>query len=214
MGKLFAGPFCDLTGKTGNNVGRWVKGKNIFAIKPHKSSKAPTQLMLDQRFKFGIMNEWVSRISHLVKPGFENYDVGMSPVNACVSYNLKRAITGASPNFSIDFSKLLYSRGKLPEANELEVIIDTPATVKYKWYANITGSQDGKPTDKATFLVYNPTKDKFVSLSGVIARSALQYSLAVLPTWAGDTVHVWMSLASADGELVSNSTHVGSFLLL
>ena len=212
MGKLFAGPFCDLTGKTGNNVGRWVKGKNIFAIKPHKSSKPATQLMLDQRFKFGLMNEWLSRISELVKPGFENYDTGMSPVNACVSYNLKHAITGVSPNFSIDFSKLLYSRGNLPEAFELEAIIDTPATVKYKWYTPITGTKDGRPTDKATFLVYNPTKDKFVSVEGVIARSALQYALAVPPTWSGDTVECWMSLT--DGELVSNSTHVGAFLLL
>ncbi|MDR6783350.1 hypothetical protein ABIE26_000162 [Pedobacter africanus] len=108
MGKLFAGPFCDLTGKTGNNVGRWVKGKNIFAIKPHKSSVPPTQPMLDQRFKFGLMNGWLNRISKLVKPGFADYDVAMSAVNACVGYNLKRAITGVSPNFTIDYSKVLY----------------------------------------------------------------------------------------------------------
>lgn len=214
MGKLFAGPFCDLTGKTGNNVGRWVKGKNIFAIKPHKSSVPPTQAQLDQRFKFALMNEWISRISTLAKPGFAGYDAEMSPVNACVGYNLKRAIVGVSPNFTIDYSKILYSRGKLPEAYNAEIVIDTPATIKYEWYAAIAGADDGNPTDKATFLAYNPVKDKFTMLRGVAVRSALQFTLQVPPPWSGDEVEVWMSMASADGDLVANSQYLGQFTLL
>lgn len=213
MGKLFAGPFCDLTGKTGNNVGRWVKGKNIFAIKPHKSSVPPTQPMLDQRFKFGLINSWVSRISKLVKPGFADYDAGMSPVNACVGYNLKRAVTGTSPNFTINYSKVLYSRGKLDLPVTPAVVPAASAKLDYSWLA-VTADTNAKPTDKVTFMVYNPLKDKFVILQGVVVRSALAYSLQLPPDWSGDDVEAFLSLASADGELVSNSYYVGQFTVL
>ncbi|MBB5437263.1 hypothetical protein HDC92_000931 [Pedobacter sp. AK017] len=213
MGKLFAGPFCDLTGKTGNNVGRWVKGKNIFAIKPHKSSVPPTQLMLDQRFKFGLITSWVSRISKLVKPGFDDYDAGMTPVNACVGYNLKHAITGVSPNFSIDYSKVLYSRGKLDLPNSPEIDITVAAKLDYSWLA-VTGDTNAKPTDKVTFMVYNPDKDKFVTLQGAAVRSALAYSLQLPGNFSGDTVEAYFSMASADGKMVSDSVYVGSFIVL
>ncbi|MNY29808.1 hypothetical protein D3C86_1638730 [compost metagenome] len=62
--------------------------------------------------------------------------------------------------------------------------------------------------------MYNPDKDKFVTLVGVAVRSALTYSLQVLPDWAGDEVHCWMSMTSADSKLVANSQYIGPFLLL
>ncbi|MDR6783342.1 hypothetical protein ABIE26_000170 [Pedobacter africanus] len=161
----------------------------------------PTQPMLDQRFKFGLMNGWLNRISKLVKPDFADYGVAMSAVNACVGYNLKRAITGVSPNFTIDYSKVLYSRGKLDLPNNPLIATTTAAKLDYSWLA-VTGDTNSKPTDKVTFMVYNTDKDKFVTLQGIVVRSALAYSLQLPPDWSGDNVEAYLSLALANGEPV------------
>lgn len=63
-------------------------------------------------------------------------------------------------------------------------------------------------------MVYNPDKDKFVTPQGAVVRSALAYSLQLPADWSGDTVEAYLSLASADGELVTDSFYVGSFLVL
>lgn len=76
-----------------------------------------------------------------------------------MTFNIENAITGVSPNFTIDFAKLSFSVGTLPEALSANIVIDNPATVKYacgltesvrnSWLTgiedntNIAGSRDG-----------------------------------------------------------------------
>jgi hypothetical protein len=96
-------------GRTGNNVGRVVKDKNTFSMRPAKSSVDPTQLQIDQRFKFGLIATWLRRLAGVIDVGFKDYDAEMSPRNAAISYNLLNAVTGVSPNFSIDYEKVVYT---------------------------------------------------------------------------------------------------------
>ena len=43
------------------------------------------------------------------------------------------------------------------------------------------------------FMVYNPSKDKFVTLNGLILRSALAHSLPLPLDWSGDTVEAYFA---------------------
>jgi hypothetical protein len=63
-------------------------------------------------------------------------------------------------------------------------------------------------------VVYNSTKNQFVKLTGAAARSALTFNLTVPPDFAGDDVHLWMSMVSADGKLSSDSQYIGEFTIL
>jgi len=46
-------------------------------------------------------------------------------MNAAVDYNLERAVTGVSPNYVLDYPKVLFSKGRLAGANAMEVATRT-----------------------------------------------------------------------------------------
>lgn len=213
MGFINGGIDYFLRGRVGNHVGRKVDGNNVLAMRPAESTKAPTQAQLDQRFKFGLMTSWLRRLASVIDVGFKDNNKGLTPRNAAVSYNLANAITGVSPNFTISYADVLYSKGKLDLPNTPAIAVTTAAKLDYSWLA-VTGDTNALPTDKMTFVVYNPSKDKFVTMKGAILRSALAHSLQLPPDWSGDTVEAYFSVVSANGKLVSDSYYVGSFLLL
>jgi hypothetical protein len=213
MGFLKGGPFYHLVGRTGNNVGRVVKGKNVFAMRPAKSSVDPTQLQIDQRFKFGLIATWLRRLAGVIDVGFKDYDAEMSPRNAAISYNLLNAVTGVSPNYTIDYEKVVYSRGLLDLPNDPLVAVAAGAKINYTWAAPV-GDTNALGTDKVTFMVYNAVRDKFVTLKGIALRSALAYSLQLPLDFSGEDVEIYLSFVSADGKLVSDSLYMGNLTVL
>jgi hypothetical protein len=209
MGFLTGGPFYDLIGRTGNNVGRKVKGKNVFSIRPSKSNKAPTLLQQVQREKWTAVVTWLRRLNGLVNVGFAAYDAKMSPMNAAIAYNLKKAVTLVAP-YQVNYAKVLFSKGHLDLPEVPEIVSGTAARLDYTWPAN-TGETNALATDKVTFMVYNEAKDKFVVLRGGAVRSALSYNLLLPGDFSGDDVEAYISFASTDGKLVSDSFYVGRF---
>ncbi|MBB5438825.1 hypothetical protein HDC92_002506 [Pedobacter sp. AK017] len=213
MGFLTGGIDYDMIGRVGNHVGRKRKGRNVLAMRPSKSNKPPTQAQLDQRLKFGLMTSFISRIASVVDVGFAAYDAKMTARNAAVGYNMEHAITGVSPNYSINYEKLLYSKGKLEMPEYPEIATVAAARLDYSWPA-LTGITYAKGTDKATFLVYNEVKDKFVVLRGGALRSALSYNLLLPGNFSGDSVQCYISFVSADGKLVSKNYYVGEHIVV
>lgn len=214
MGKLSRGFLGGFQGQLGTAYGCFWRLMDLVKAMPRKVKRAPTEAQLPVRLKFALMTAFLKRLGAIIKVGYQNAPSGQSAMNAAVAYNIANAITGVSPSFLIDFTKLRFSEGQLPMAYRAEVLIDTPATIKFLWELNVAGSEDGKPTDKAVFVVYNPAKNKLVTLSGAVVRSALAYTLPVPVDFSADEVHVWMSMVSADGKEVSESFYVGEFLLL
>ncbi|SMC43846.1 DUF6266 family protein [Pedobacter africanus] len=213
MGKLTGGIDYDMIGLLGNHVGRRTKGENIIAMRPAKSNKPPTQAQLNQRLKFALMAGWLRRLAAVINVGFQEYDAEMSPRNAALSWNLKNAIAGASPNYTIDYANVVYSKGLLDLPQAPQIAPAAGAKLDYSWGA-VSGDTNGLATDKVTFAVYNPAKNKFVTLKGGAVRSALAYSLQLPPDWSGDGVEAYLSMVSADGKLVSDSYYVGPFTVL
>ncbi|MDR6784593.1 hypothetical protein ABIE26_003239 [Pedobacter africanus] len=213
MGKLTGGIDYDMIGLLGNHVGRRTKGENIIAMRPAKSSKPPTQAQLNQRLKFTLMATWLRRLAGVINVGFQEYDAEMSPRNAALSWNLKNAVTGVSPSFSIDYAKVIYSKGQLDLPQTPQVAVTAAAKLDYSW-GPVSGDSNGLATDKVTFAVYNPDKNKFVTLRGGAVRSAQSFVLQLPPDWSGDDVKAYLSLVSADGKLVSDSFYAGSFTVL
>ncbi|MDR6785241.1 hypothetical protein ABIE26_003940 [Pedobacter africanus] len=213
MGFINGGIDYFLRGRVGNHVGRKVDGDNVLAMRPAASTKAPTQAQLDQRFKFGLMTGWLRRLASVIDVGFKDNNKGLTPRNAAVSYNLANAITGVSPNFTISYEDVLYSKGKLDLPGSPVVAVTTAGKLDYSWLA-VNGDTNALPADKMTFVVYNPSKDKFVTLRGGALRSALAYVLQLPPDWGGDIVEAYFSVVSADGKLVSDSYYLGSFVVL
>src|SRR6476660_7674027 len=104
------------SGKLGTVVGSTWKGIDVMRSMPTKTDRVPSQAQKDQYAKFSMMGKFFQTMMGFIQVGFKKYQQEQSTYNAAMSYNLKNAITGVTPNFSIDFDKVLVSRGDLPSA--------------------------------------------------------------------------------------------------
>jgi hypothetical protein len=210
MAFLLGGPYYHMQGRAGNNVGRVVKGKNVFGMRPAKSNRPPSAAQLNVQMQLGLIAGWMSEMSTFIKIGFEDYDSEMSPWNAAVKYNLAHSITGVSPNYTIDYPKVLFSRGKLAKGKNVVMATTEDAQLDFSWSAAVPSMQMGSGTDQVVFVVYNPAKQEWDVSSGAAVRSALSYDMLLPVDWSGDNVHVWNSLLSADHKEVSTTVYLGA----
>lgn len=209
MGTIIKGILGGFSGKVGTVVGASWKGVDYMRSLPKKSSKPATQAQKDVRFKFGIITEFLSAINALVRVGFQSYKNEMTPLNAAVSQNIKEAVGGVSPNFEIDFTKIVYSRGDLATPWLPSALPEPGAVLTFNWDAG-ADSPLSHDDDQATVVVYNPDKKQFVYLQNAALRSDLQYELQLPLDYSTDEVQCYMSFVSADGKAVSSSIYVGA----
>ncbi|MES2457507.1 MAG: DUF6266 family protein [Bacteroidota bacterium] len=210
MGFLKGGPFYHMVGKVGNNVGRVVDGKNVLSIAPASGNRTPSVAQLIVQQKLTLITSWVSEISEFIRIGFEDRPSGMSAWNAAVSYNIQNAITGAAPNFTIDYPKVLFSDGKLARAKSMAMATTEDAQLDFSWSATIPSLKKGAATDKLVLIVYNPAKKEWEVSVGAATRAALTYDLLLPADWSGDSVQVWTSFMSADEKMVSTTVSLGA----
>lgn len=213
MGIQHQGAFGGFQGKAGPLVGHRVNGQNVITGIPYPSQKPPTELQLNARLKFKTLVQFLRPINSLLKVGFKNERRrDQSPFNAAFSENYA-AITGVAPAYVIDYEQIMLSKGPLASAWNPVVSSAVGAVVEFEWSA-LAFMDAGLPTDRVTVLVYNAAQNLFVGLMGVAARSALTYTLNLPAEFVGDQVQCWISLVSADGDLVSDSQYVGAITVL
>jgi hypothetical protein len=208
MGILRKGIFDGFENKTGPLIGRRVKGKSVISAVQHRTTKPRTQAQLDQQLKFELVVRFLCWFKGLIAVGFRDPAGKRNSFNTAIKYNFKNIITGASPDYQIDYPKLVYSRGSLFGPNNPTVGLGA-YEVAINWQPD-GQNQFNQHTDKASFLVYCPGKNAFVILISLVERSALGYSVAIPQDFAGHQVHVFMSFVSADGKVVSDSAYLGS----
>ncbi len=126
-----------------------------------------------------------------------------------IAHVIAEALTGTYPDFEIDYTKVLFSKGPL------EVVWNAVATsteageITLAWQDN-TGIGTAKATDKVVIILYNPAKSKFVyKLENGANRSAATDTIAVPGAFSGDTVQVWVATMTPDKATFSTSVHAG-----
>jgi hypothetical protein len=209
MGKITQGVLGGFSGKVGNIVGGTWKGIDYMRIKPANVSNPKTQGQLDQRSKFSTVLRFLQPLTDFLKVGFKLYAIKMTQFNSAMSYNLNNAITGTYPNFTIDYTKALVSRGSLVGAAGAAVASSSAGVVEFTWSDN-TGSGNALGTDKALLVVYNATKGYAVYDTAGASRATQSQNLVVPSDFSGDTVQAFIGFVSEDGKEVANSVHIGS----
>lgn len=214
MGKLFAGPWSDVRGIVGNNVGRYVNGENIFSVKPHKSSKPSSERQVNHRTGFGLMMGQVGLFSGAIAIGFKNNNARLAPGNAALRYNLEKALAGTAPDYTINYAEFSISRGKLaPVANAAVIGATADAgALDFTWVLN-TGYGESDPKDTVKVYIHTPEIDHLITNPTVVLRSALKLKMVVPFDFIGKPLHCYMMIVSADGKKVSNSQYCGSVTL-
>jgi len=208
MGKISQGILGGFSGKVGNVIGGNWKGINYMRVKPASVANPQTEGQMDQRSRFNAALKFLQPMKDFIKVGFKSYAVKMTEFNSAMSYILKNAIIGTYPDYGIDYSAALISKGTLSRATSALVESTVAGSVAFSWTDNTNGA-DALATDVAMVVVYNPVK---VQASFLIAGTRADGNLTLLvpETFSGDEIHCYLAFKSATGTKVSDSVYVGA----
>lgn len=200
------------SGKTGSVVGATWKGRPVMRSLPAKSSKPKTQAQLDQQEKFSLAVNLLAGMAELLKTSFKSYTTHVSGFNAAVSYNIRRAITGAASPFSIDYSLVQVGLGGLTNASAPTATAVAGNAVKFDWLDN-SGTGKALGTDIPVLVAFCPETGRSVYVMEGGQRSGLSQTLDT-SIFAGKTVETWLAFLSADKKQSSDSVYTGSVTLI
>ncbi len=209
MGKIAQGILGGLSGKVGNIIGGSWKGIDYIRIKPSSVANPRTEGQVNQRNKFTITLEYLQATKDFVKIGYKSFATKKTEFNAAMSYVLNNAVGGIAPNFTIDYSLALLSRGSLSGVLNGTTGLPGPGQISFNWDDN-SAEGNANVTDKAMVLVYNPSKKESIYILDGADRTVGSQVVTIPNTYAGDTVELFMAFVSEDGKTVSNSVYLGS----
>ena len=214
MGKLVIGILGGFSGTVGTVVGSTnKKGDDIIRAKTKRPRTSNTEGQANQRTKFGLVTAFMQAINFILKFSFKQVAGDtMSSYNYACQYALKNAITGQTPDFELDYSKVLISEGQLSrETTAGAELVD--GKVNFHWEDN-SSSGNCASTDKAVLLVYNVDQSELSYSMGAITRGMKAGSLPLPYNETGDSLLFYLFFQSASDEtLVSSSHFLGNMVI-
>ena len=213
MSTIKQGILGGFSGKTGTVIGSSWKGISVIRGIAPSIAQPNTAAQLQQRAKFSVMGKFLRPLIPFLRIGFKNQAIKMSGFNAAMSYNLVNALTGTYPVYEVDYSKALVSQGNLPGALNPEVTSTTAGEIEYTWEDN-SSDTNASPNDKALLVVYNPAKNKVVTVVDGNTRSGGSQSITLPANFIGDEVQFYISFSTAKQTVISNSEFVGGIIVL
>jgi hypothetical protein len=152
------------------------------------------------------MMGFLQPLTRLLKSSFYDFAIQQTGINSAFQYNFKYAITGVFPEYAIDYSQALVSRGNLPNALGPTVVSGAGSILTWSWMDN--NSSEALPTDQAILVAFCPVMRQAIFTTNGGARSELTGDLNLL-TFKGQTVQTYIGFISADGHNASVSNFTG-----
>jgi len=216
MGTYNPGVFGTFNGKVGSVVACKWKGVKVVKNYPEKSSKPKSELQLSHTSKFGLVGSFLKRASVLISVGYQGVSGAVTPWNIALKYHLKNAITGAYPNFQLNYEKVRLSLNDnlMTPAPDAKVVALAGGMIKASWKMETNANKSTQPTDKVYILLYNPDKDTSLNVNGWVLRSGLSADMPMPGYFTGDVLYGWLFFTSADGKIVSDTQYLGSVTVI
>ena len=211
MGKTDLGILGAISGKVGPVVGSSWKSKNVIKAKGKKPTKF-SQKQIEHRAKFGLLMRFFHPMSPLIKKTFSDLGQDKTAMNLAFAHNFSTTITGAYPNFTIDYTKMIISKGSLLNANGITATAGAASDVKFQWTSN-PGGASANATDKCIALVYCPEMGACNYILAGSARTSGSYSLDA-SNFKGKVVETWLAFIAEDQSDVSTSIYTGQVTIL
>jgi len=209
MARIDKGILGPVSGSVGTIVGANWKGIDYIRSKS-SGKRSSTVEQIDQQLKFSVAINFVSTMTNLLRQTFNAYADKKSESNAALSYTLLNAITGTSPDYAIDFSKALVSRGALSNVTAPAATV-TGKVLHFTWTDN-TGLGDAAATDQAVLVAYCKNFNTTTFTIGAAVRSDKAATLDVA-NYSGFPAEVWIAFMKADGSASSNSIFIGEITI-
>ncbi|HVY73880.1 MAG TPA: DUF6266 family protein [Puia sp.] len=210
MAYLPAGILGPVSGRLGNLVFMIRDGKTYARIRSRRKVAASTEKQAAQQRKFSLMMRFLQPLTPLLKQLPRSSCPRMTTFNHLFSWNVRQAITGSFPEFRIDYSKVLLSRGILPSA-ETMAASPAPGKISLMWKDNSGGGM-AKSSDRVFVAAYCEALDQWVWSLENTTRSAGLCSLDAAAV-SGHSAQVYIGFLAAAGKPVSGSSYIGEVSL-
>lgn len=201
-------------------VGSSWKGLDVMKIRPASVANPNTIRQREQRSRFGLMVRFLNAQRRLVKIGFRPYAVHMTSVNAAMSYNLAIAIIGDYSNYSINYNKMMLSKGVLPMMTQPVLSYVDPLIVSISWTDN-SSSEGAHATDKLHVSLYHTETNKSLGFIACAMRGDAQCTLPIPAEWVSKNVEVFTFFLTGSGvgsvdetTQLSDTVYAGSLTLM
>lgn len=206
MGIFKNGLFGGISGRVGNIVGASWKGVEYVRSLPAIRVDPKTKKQIKQRNKMSVTMEFMKTVTPYVRVGFQMYVTdSLTAFNAAMSFNMKNAISTDADNVSLDYSKVMVSRGPLFITPNIKA---ERATGKIIITWDKTLSEDAKRSDQLMVVAYNSFKQQSVYDLNAGKRSLSLTSIEIPLDWKKDKIEVYVAFKDAEGGVVSDSIYV------
>lgn len=207
MAIVSIGPNGVPNGKTGNLVFYMLKGQLVSRTigKPGKPSKA----QLANRQAMAVTMQLLRPMCNFINCSFEQEAQGTTknPHNLAVSYNKKQALQGEYPNLSVNYSKVILSKGNLPAAKDLKLEKQAEG-IHVRW--NTQPDPGGKADDIVMILLYIPSKNAAVDILNAGRRSSGEYLIPLRKDFMDLPIEAYICFKKANGKAISDSVYLGN----
>jgi Family of unknown function (DUF6266) len=204
MAKLNRLPFI-LSGKIGDHVYYRFRDKQLVRKMPSPRKSLPSDLETQNRSRFAFMIKFLRPLKNLFDTSFQSGTMGS--LTRALSINLKHVIPGSYPDWKVDFSKLLLSKGEITGAGELQVSAHKSGQLHFRWEARNRRGRGGGD-DLVYVAVYCEELKKWLTDEGSVQRKDGFFILDAKP-FIGFRVHVYFGLVSSQWRSSSNSQYLG-----
>lgn len=203
MGTIKKGILGGFSGTVGTVVGGSWKGTAYMRGKAQSISNPRTERQVAQRNKLKFIVKTLKPFEGIINLSTKTGKGSL--MNAAVSYNIKNAVTGTDPNYSLDYEKFVFSRGKLAPAISGRV---------YKNLGGINMDFNYSPSDGTDIAIAiginKTTKEVIINDDAENVRDNAATFLPIPASWTGAQVACYIVMKSADGTMVSNSFYAGT----
>jgi len=207
MASITKGILGGFSGTVGTVIGGSWKGINYMRSIAASYTNANTQAQQEQRAKFKLGISFATTLTGLFNLSFRNYAVKMSGYNNALSYLLKNAIVGNFPDYSIDYSQVLVSRGDLPNGMNPTAVSQPGSNTKFSW-TNNSGVGRAKAGDKTILVLYCKNLKMAVYTTDTATRSEGEAVLNA-SILKGEVVQSFIGFISEDGKDIASSIYTG-----
>ncbi|QQX76401.1 MULTISPECIES: DUF6266 family protein [Aequorivita] len=204
--KGILGPF---RGKVGPVIGYSWRGKDLMRGLPKESTVAATKAQLEQRAKFGTVIKFLTPIKGILSAYFGKEQKAKSPFNLATGYHLNEALLpGPDDTWLIDYPKVLISRGDLRGVDNPQLAVEG-GLINLTWTDN-SGLGSADATDLLIAVVYCTEMNEFVQFNPAATRADAVVQLAIPAYLSGSLAEVWVTFATAEGNLAAVSSYAGA----
>lgn len=202
----------DFNGKIGNIVVYTSRKLKLGRSTPRKTKKETTELQSNQRSSLGLVSSTLSPLKEAIDIGFASKKGTMTAMNTAVQYGLKHAVSGTFPDLTIDYAKILLSKGPLDHVNTPYLIQLDNNKVRVNWLNPLNFKLGVEENDTVHLYFYCEITMVLREFKTVL-RSDATAELDLNQSYMHGTIHGWMFMVAANGKTVSNSKYLGSFHL-